>query len=161
MAGAFYVRFEDGTQYGPAPIEQVVQWAREGRLRRPSMLAPADDSSPPMPAASHPMLAPILRAPPTIAGPLPAPEGSALIPARNPPALIGYYTAVFSLVPLFALLLGPIAIGLGIAGWKKYRREPRVKGAAHAWVAIIVGTLTSLVNWGAAILTLIAVLTHR
>ena len=157
MPETFYVRFEDGTQYGPAPLDLITQWARQGRLRRPCSLVSSDNSSPPIPAASHPLIGPILRAPPTTAAPLPAPEaGFALIPARNPPALSGYYVSVFSLIPGFALLLGPLAVTLGIIGWRKYRREPHVKGAAHAWIAIILGGLTTLVNWGIAIAAAVA-----
>lgn len=160
MAETYFVRFEDNTRYGPAGIDQIAQWAREGRLRRPCTLVASDGSEPPIPAASHPVLAPILRAPPTVPGAVPLPEGNVIIPASNPPALLGYYAAVFSLVPVFGLVLGPGAVALGIVGWRRYRREPRVKGAAHAWVAIILGSLTSLANWAAAALLIVATLNY-
>jgi len=65
-----------------------------------------------------------------------------VIPYKNSSALIGYYCGVFSLIPFLGLLLGPIALVLGIMGWKAYRREPHRRGQAHAWVAIILGGLS-------------------
>ena len=64
-----------------------------------------------------------------------------VIPYKNPQALIGYYLGVFSLIPILGLLLGPAALILGILGFRSYLREPRKRGQAHAWVAMILGTL--------------------
>ncbi len=69
-----------------------------------------------------------------------------LIPYRNGPALIAYYTGLFSLCPVIGLPLAVTALVLGVMGLKKRRRQPEVKGAAHAWVGIIVGTLGLLIN---------------
>lgn len=68
------------------------------------------------------------------------------IPYRNLPALVGYYVAIFSLVPGFGLLLGPAAIICGIIGLRKRNAEPQRKGAAHAWIAIAAGTLGILIS---------------
>lgn len=62
-----------------------------------------------------------------------------LIPAHNPKALIGYYLAVFSIIPLLGIVLGIAGFILGIMGLKEANRNPAVKGKAHAWVAIVVG----------------------
>jgi len=71
-----------------------------------------------------------------------------IIPARNPQALIGYYVGVFSLIPCLALLLGPAALILGVLGLKAQKANPNLPGKAHAITAIVLGALTSLVNWG-------------
>lgn len=60
-----------------------------------------------------------------------------VIPYKNVPALIGYYLGVFSILPLFPI--GIAALILGIAGLKKRREQPEVKGAVHAWIGIIAG----------------------
>ncbi|VAX41827.1 hypothetical protein MNBD_PLANCTO03-986, partial [hydrothermal vent metagenome] len=104
------------------------------------------------PAIAHETLRPILQAPPTRPGPidsppLPADTGiTSLIPYNNPPALIGYYISVASLIPILAMLLGPAAVVLGVVGLNKRKADPRCKGMAHAIVAIILGSLTTLGN---------------
>jgi hypothetical protein len=107
------------------------------------------------------------------AGPYPPPSGyygapepgppsatEQIIPARNPQALIGYYVSVFSLIPCFALLLGPAAIVLGYLGLKACRERTNMPGKVHAWVAIVLGSITSLVNWGVVIAAAIAAMTR-
>ena len=73
----------------------------------------------------------------------PDPTGG-LIPLRNGLALGSYYCGVFGLIPVLGFPLTIAAVGLGIAGWSKYRRNPAVGGAAHAWVGIILGSLQLL-----------------
>lgn len=81
---------------------------------------------------------------------------SVIIPYKNAPALAGYYVSVGSLIPAFGLILGPLAIGLGVAGLKKVKRDPSVRGTAHAVVAIVLGSLTSLGNWGVVVTMIVA-----
>lgn len=64
-----------------------------------------------------------------------------MIPTSNPPALIGYYLAVFSLIRILGAPLGLAAFGCGFAGLRRYRRDPAVHGRTHAWVAVILGGL--------------------
>jgi len=73
---------------------------------------------------------------------------STLIPYKNGPALIGYYLGVFSLIPFLGLPLGLAAVPLGIAGLKRHKRNPTDKGKAHAWVAIICGSISILLYGG-------------
>jgi len=74
-----------------------------------------------------------------------------VIPYRNAPALIGYYCGVFGIISCF---LGPLAIFgavpliLGILGLKKSSEDPEARGKAHAWTAILLGTLELLVGCG-------------
>ena len=91
--------------------------------------------------------------------PLPAraaEPASGLIPTGNPPALVGYYLAVFSLIPCFGLLLAIPAVVLGVLGMKKAKAQPDAKGAAHAWVAIILGSLTTLLWTGVGIFLIVS-----
>jgi len=70
-----------------------------------------------------------------------------LIPYKNMPALIGYYLGVAALIPCVGPLFGIAAVILGILGLQKKKREPHVKGTAHAIVAIVLG-LFSIVLYG-------------
>ena len=81
---------------------------------------------------------------------------STIIPYRNAMALTAYYCAVFSLIPVFGLLLGPLALGFGIAGLRRVRQDPEAKGTAHAITGIVLGSLTTLANWGVAALIFVA-----
>ncbi|MFN3650454.1 MAG: DUF4190 domain-containing protein [Armatimonadota bacterium] len=79
-----------------------------------------------------------------------------VIPTRNPKALAAYYFGIFSLIPCVGLLLGPAAVTLGFLGLKARRENPELPGKAHAMVGIIVGLVTSLFNWGSALMTVVA-----
>ena len=135
--GQFKIRLKDGAEYGPAAMELILQWAREGRIPRDALLVP-QDGAPARPVMWEPELEHILQAPPTVAGELSVPPrpvgGSALIPTGNPPALIGYYTAVLSLA-LAPLVI--VAFVLGILGLIRVHREPDAKGTVHAWIAVL------------------------
>lgn len=67
-----------------------------------------------------------------------------MIPYKNPTALTAYYLAVASFVPLLGLFLAPFAIGCGMNGLKRAKWNPGKGGAAHAWVAIVLGALVLL-----------------
>ncbi|MFN7019391.1 MAG: hypothetical protein ACK4RG_09010 [Fimbriimonadales bacterium] len=69
---------------------------------------------------------------------------SHLVPARNTPALVGYYLGVFSLIPCLGAFLALFALGLGITGLRK-AREVEV-GRVHAIVAIVLGSLSLLAH---------------
>lgn len=79
-----------------------------------------------------------------------------LIPYKNPKALTGYYMGVGALIPCFGLGLGPAALMLGIQGLQYAKANPIVKGTVHAWVAIVLGGLSTLVNWGGLLLIFIS-----
>lgn len=155
----YTVRFADGRTYGPAEISLLQQWAREGRLSPDATLIPGD-GSPECRVSAHESLRPHVMAPPTVFTGMPAapPDSAAstIIPFRNPAALAGYYIAVASLIPITALVCGPLAVGLGIAGFRRSRRERQAKGAVHAWVAIVVGSLTTVANVGLIVVLVLA-----
>ena len=83
----------------------------------------------------------------------PAEEGDAtggVIPYKNPQALIAYYLGIMSGFPLVGFPLGIAAFVLGLRGLRVRRDNPRVKGAAHAWVGIGCGGFFTLL-WGAVV----------
>lgn len=133
----------------------IVQWAREGRVPHDAMLLPVD-GSPPRRVLDEPVLAGLIVPPsaPPITQPRPSPapppdDGVAtLIPYRNPHALIGYYTSIGSLLPVLGAIAGPVAIVLGIIGLRKRKADPRKKGSVHAWIAIILGAIGTLISVG-------------
>jgi hypothetical protein len=150
MVTTYTVRFPDGTSYGPAELPLLQQWAREGRLSGEAVLVPAD-GSPECKVGAIDALRVHVMAPPTVFTGLPQDGDDAmatLIPYRNVPALAGYYVSIAALIPGIGLICGPLAFGLGIAGYRKSRRERRAKGAVHAWVAIVLGALTTVAYWG-------------
>src|ERR1019366_682865 len=68
-----------------------------------------------------------------------------MIPLKNPKALIAYYSAVFSLVPCFTPLLGPLAIILGILGLNECKRNSHLPGKGHAITGIVLGGITTCI----------------
>jgi hypothetical protein len=153
-ARSFSVRTASGV-YGPANLPVIVTWAQEGRVPPDAMLEPTDGAAA-VPVSSVPELARIVSAPPTrntglVETDTPTSGIETLIPTRNSAALIGYYLGVFSLIPFLGLPLGLIAIVLGIVGFRAARRKPKIKGTAHAIVAIVLGSLSILI-WGGIII---------
>jgi hypothetical protein len=150
---AYKIRLSDGREFGPAPMELLVQWAREGRVPPDALLvnaATGDVKS----VLADPALRSVVQAPPTISSGVAIAEGGAasvLIPTKNPAALTGYYLAVFSLIA--GPLLSIPALVLGIIGMRKRARNPQVHGLAHAWVAIILGGLITL-GWALLVIAI-------
>lgn len=71
-----------------------------------------------------------------------------MVPYRNPLALLSYYFSVFSLLPVLALVLGPLAVLFGFIGLRRARNNPDSRGKGHAWFGILLGGLMALINWG-------------
>ncbi|MCP4096216.1 MAG: hypothetical protein GY748_08240 [Planctomycetaceae bacterium] len=87
-------------------------------------------------------------------------EGDAtggLIPYKNPKALIAYYLGIGSLL-IFPL--GFVSIVLGFMGLADRKRNPVIKGSAHAWIGIVLGGLSILCGIG-LILTIFAGIASR
>ena len=77
-----------------------------------------------------------------------------VIPYKNPKALIAYYFGILSGLPLIGLPFGIAAFVLGIMGLKARKKNPVIKGSAHAWIGIGCGGLFT-VFWGLLIVGLI------
>ncbi len=156
----FKVRNGDGKEFGPVDLDQIVAWAKEGRVEKDALLIP-DDGGEPRSVFSEPAVAAVLGAPPTVAGPVTTSDDaplSGIIPYKNPHALVGYYLGIFSCFPLLGLLLGPAAIVLGIVGIRRRKAEPKRRGLAHAWIAISFGIIGLAIGLLFAVLIVIAIL---
>ena len=68
------------------------------------------------------------------------------VPPRNGRALIGYYFAIASLIPILGVVLGPIAVFNGVEGIRHARRFPEHGGGAHGIVAVTLGSMTTVAN---------------
>lgn len=79
-----------------------------------------------------------------------------LIPYKNAPALIAYYISLLSLLPILGIPFGVTSFILGIIGLKKRKANPVIKGAAHAWIGIILGGGTT-VFWVALLIIMFGV----
>lgn len=79
-----------------------------------------------------------------------------VVPFKNKPALIAYYLAVASLIPVVGAFTGIAAFSLGLKGRRKAKEEPWVKGTAHAWIGIGCGGVLALVWIGVGVLIVIA-----
>jgi hypothetical protein len=78
-----------------------------------------------------------------------------VIPTRNQPALMGYYCAIFGLIPVAGLFLGPAAIGYGLLGLERGAHLPRRIGYGHALFATVAGIVGTVFNY--ALLAALAV----
>lgn len=107
---------------------------------------------------------PVLRQPPPVASGPAENQGDAtggIIPYKNPHALAAYYLGVFSLIPLLGFICGAIAVPLGVSGLKKKARNPVIRGTIHAWVGIILGSLSVAVHLLLITIPIVAALKHR
>ncbi len=90
--------------------------------------------------------------------PLPERTGfTRFVPPRNGRALIGYYFAIASLIPVLGLMLGPIAVFNGVEGLNHVRQFPTHGGRAHGIIAVVLGSLTCLANIASLCLLPIAI----
>ena len=149
------LRLPDGREFGPGSVEVIAGWAREGRVPIDALLAPIDGGpvrsvlSEPSIRAALQGLAPAMPATPsTVPGPIPPPDQplAGMIPYKNPHALIGYYVSICSLIPVVGLIAGPAAMVLGIIGMRRRKADPRIRGLAHAWIALLLGLVGLLIS---------------
>lgn len=131
----------DGNEYGPVSAEELQRWLSEGRVNGRTKTQAEGE------ADWRPLSAIVEFAglcPPPLLQPQSAPGSDAVnkvIPYRNIPALAGYYCGVFALIPLLGIVLGLIALGLGIVGLRVARSNPAAGGKVHAWIGIVLGGL--------------------
>jgi hypothetical protein len=132
----------DGKEYSSITVEQLKRWIAEGRVNGQTSVKSETDANW-RTLDSMPELGGAFVSPPVISV-TPAPTGggiNALIPYKNPQALVAYYLGVFAVIPVIGILLGLTAFVLGILGLRYRRRNPAAGGAVHAWIGIVAGGL--------------------
>lgn len=68
------------------------------------------------------------------------------IPWKNPAAVYSYGVSIAALTPVLGLVLGPVAVVLGVAGLIRVRRRPETLGKNFAVAGLLVGSLSTLFN---------------
>ena len=69
----------------------------------------------------------------------------AIIPDKNPQALISYYLGLLTILPLYGIVFVVPAVFLGIRGIIAEKQNPEIEGAGHAWFGTIMGCLFGLI----------------
>ena len=67
-------------------------------------------------------------------------------PWKNPTAVYAYGVGLAALTPVLGVVLGPLAVVLGLIGLIYRRLRPKVHGTNFAVAAIILGTLNTGLN---------------
>ena len=67
-------------------------------------------------------------------------------PWKNPTAVYAYAVSLAALTPVLGLVLGPVAVLLGLIGLIHRRLRPKVHGTNFAVAGIILGILNTLLN---------------
>ena len=151
----------DDQKHGPVDEAKIREWIAEGRANGQSMTCRVGDSQwRPLSEFSEFASEFGSLAPPPLAAPGKG-EGDAtggLIPYKNKHALIGYYMSVGGLIMMCIPVLGLIytisVVVMGVKGLKNAKANPQVKGQVHSWIAIIGGSLETIV----AVITLIGMI---
>ena len=136
----------DGKEYGPVDAHQVKTWIGEHRLEKKSPVM-VDEAKDWVFLESRPEFTSALAAQSDGASPPVIGRGgsvNAIIPYKNPRALIAYYCGVFAVLPVIGILFGFIGLVLGISGLRFRRRKREAGGAIHAWIGILVGGFFAL-----------------
>ncbi len=69
-----------------------------------------------------------------------------LIPTKNVDSLKAYYLGLFSIAPLFGLIIGPIAFLAGRRALRAVKADPKLPGKTHAVVGIGCGWIGFIFN---------------
>ena len=131
----------DGKEYGPVSAKQVKHWIVENRVDQKTPVFP-DGAEDWVFLESLPEFKAVFVPPPL--GGIRSEGGgglNAVIPYKNVRALVAYYFAVFSVIPILGMPLGFIGMALGISGLRFQRQHPRAGGKVHAWIGIVLGGL--------------------
>jgi len=131
----YIVKTVQGTEYGPADVNQLRIWAKEQRLN-PTDSIHFLDGSPSIDAINCEQLASYFKG---VTSSQNSDAIATLIPYKNKCALIGYYLGIVSLLPVIGLPFAIAALILGFLGLKHKNKHPESHGTAHAIVAIIGG----------------------
>jgi hypothetical protein len=70
----------------------------------------------------------------------------------NLSALLAYRLSLFGLIPIAGLVLGPIAVVLGVVAALRGRADPAFSARIPVIAAVVIGSIDSLTNWGGVVL---------
>lgn len=132
-----------------ASVPGIITRGREGSAS-PSA-SPGAPSIPPFGPAAPPVSPATPLVPPSVGD-----ATGGVIPYKNPAALTSYYLGIVSLLPVLGFFFGIAAVMLGVRGLRKRRAEPHVKGSIHAWIGIVLGSLSMLVHVLVTVVIIIA-----
>ncbi len=153
----------DDQKHGPVDEAKIREWIAEGRANAQSKACKVGESQWRQ-LLEFTEFASEFKASAPVAPPLAAPhqeQGDAtggIIPYKNKHALIGYYMSVGGLImmciPVIGLIYTISVVVLGVKGLKNAKANPQVKGQVHSWIAIIGGSLETLVSliWSALLI---------
>jgi hypothetical protein len=82
------------------------------------------------------------------------PSQSTWLDTRNPTALAAYRCSLFGLIPFLGLILGPLALVLGILAWRRAKADPALQSGV-ALAAVVLGALILVTNWVGLVLMII------
>jgi hypothetical protein len=137
-----------GQQVGPYSLKQVNSAIAEGRIVADEYQAWHKGCDGWIPLAQIPGIHSAGLLPAGMTAPPPAPvQGDVtggIVPYKNPPALLAYYFGIFGLIPFLGIPFAVAAIVFGILGLKRRRSAPVVRGQVHAWIGIVLGSLSIL-----------------
>jgi hypothetical protein len=139
----YYFTVDGKAIQGPCPATDIANRHSSGELPAATQVS-AEGAQAWQPIHAVFASAGLVPPPPPMPPPIPV-EGDAtggLIPYKNAPALVAYYLGVFGLIPLIGPLLAIPAFILGIIGLRKRAKTPVIKGAAHAWIGIVLGVFS-------------------
>ena len=69
------------------------------------------------------------------------------IQSSNRLATAAYHCSLWAMIPFVGLILGPIAVVLGLLGRRSERQQPTEGGATLANAALVLGGATLTTNW--------------
>ncbi len=138
----------DGKEYGPASLDQIKEWIRQGRVNAHTLIQPSG-SADWKAAGEIPEIQPLLgSAVPaaTVPGPALPPAIGTPVPARQQGlAITSFVLGIISFAFCFGLLTGIPAIICGHAAKNRVRRSPeKYAGAGFAMAGLILGYLSVL-----------------
>ncbi len=75
------------------------------------------------------------------------PFSSQSVDARGRSAVRAYLVSLYALIPVVGLLLGPLALVMGLLAWLRGRRDPAFKGKSLCKAAVLLGSLLTVTQW--------------
>ena len=145
----YFIVGSDNQTHGPINVDTLNQWIAQGRATGQTMTR-LDGSQEWNPLSTFSEFSPALAHAPLATGSTQGDATGGLIPYKNVPALAGYYMSIAGLllmcVPVLGVLFGIAVLTMGIKGLKKVKAQPEVKGTIHAWIAVVGGSIETIVG---------------